>query len=410
MEARTIQGCMNGTAPWLWVAGACVALGLSACNTPKYNGMPIDEFLQVMTEEDAAAAAAAGDPGDLSTTRPALSVDTYPIGPSDVLNITIYGLDRLDAPTVLPVRVTDEGSITLPLVGQLMVGGISLTEAEKRIMGIYGPRYIRDPRVLVEIKEYHLTKVLVIGAQTGARDVALRRNERTVFQSLAKSGISGDREAGMVFVQPASNPNKLESYDLSVARDVMRAMTREPLEESDIVIARPSVEPVVYVYGLVGSQFSGYFGGGLGSVMGSGIVPIPETGINLRQTIAAAGGHPTEFDLDKVVLTRRLRDGRDVCVVFKWKHVLEGKVPNIDMRPGDVIEVPHTAETHVEEILRRSIVLRMGVNAVFDPINQWMPARVDVDDGNNGSSIRRLILSDVALRGTRRVTAPLIGP
>jgi len=399
-------------------------VGLPACNAPEYKGTPIAEFMQMVEEEEQAAKA---------TTKPALSLPAradagpseYLVGPSDVLNITVNGIDSLDAPTVLPVRVSEDGRITLPLVGDLAVGGLSLNQIEKAITAAYSPRFIKHPRVLAEVKEYHLTNVLVIGPSERpyagyggmqglllrenerAHSVALRRNERNVFVALSKASIGANGAGQLVYVQPAKAPTKLEFYDLGQAADMMRILNREPLEEGDIVIARPGAPRLVYIHGLIS--------GGRSVWGGSGVYPIPETGLRLRQAIAMAGGPPTAFNVDKVVLARRFRDGQDVLVVFRWKNIVDGKEPDVELRPGDVVEIPHTSASRMDEIfqdvLRRAVVFQAGISAVYDPISQFVPTRVDVSDGHcNNVDVRNLILSDVALRGVRKVTSPVLGP
>ncbi len=401
MQARTTHGC--AIRPVMRQMPLLIALLACACNAPSYPGMPIGEFLQVMEEEDAAMRATSR-PAAAITTRPAVTTAAYTVGPSDVLEITIYGLDSLDTPTVLPARVSEEGRIVLPMVGPLAVDGQTLAQVERIITAAYSPRYILKPRVLVDVKQYHLTHVLVIAGPAGARDVALRRNERTVLQSLARAegGIGGAPQ--QVYIQPASDPNKLESFDLTQTSEVVRLMARPPLNEGDIVIARAVPPPVVYIHGLTAHNRTG-------GLVGGNIYPIPETGLRLLQAIAAAGGPPTEFDADKVVLTRRLRDGRNALVVFKWKNLVDGKEPDVDLRPGDVIEIPHTAQTRTEEFLRRALVFQAGMTAVYDPISQFVPTAVNVSGGNHDAySIRRLILSNVALKATNRITSPVLGP
>jgi protein involved in polysaccharide export with SLBB domain len=364
----------------------------AACNAPRYKGTPIAEFLQLSAEDDAAAQAS--DDRSKPTTRPVMLPSEYCVGPADMLQVSIYGLESLDAPTLIPVRIGDTGSIVLPLVGTLLVNDYPISRLEKVIAAAYAPRYIKNPRVVVEVKEYQTTKVLVLSANEGAKEVPLRRNERSVFQALARAG-SMHPSSRIVYVQPRMDVNRLEVFDLSRATDMLRAMSRPPLDEGDIVVTRPGPVPLVYVHGLAG-------GGGY---------PMPESGLRLRQAIAAAGGMPTDFDADKVALTRRLHDGRDVCVVLKWKNVIDGIEPDVDLRPGDVIEVPHTAETRIEDFIRKAVVFRFGVDAVFDPMNQYFPARVDVgnNDQDNQYSIRRMLLQDTVMRAGRTATTPLLG-
>lgn len=403
------------------------AASVPACNAPDYTGIPIEQFLEWTAEDDAhALARATSQPTQIPTTRPSATPPEYRIGPSDVLFVTVYGLDSLEAPTVVPARVGDDGTITLPMVGAVRVADLSLANAEKAVARSYSPRFLKNPRVLVEVKEYRLTSVLVIGGPNGAKDVALRRNERSVFCSLAKAQVaSSGAAAQQVFVQPASDPNRLDMYDLTLSSEVVRLMNRPPLEEGDIVIARPAPPPMVYVFGLSGGSntgagsyrggYGGYghaggYAGYAGANMGGALL-IPETGLRLRQAIAASGGVPIAFDADKIVLTRRLRDGRDAQVVFKWKELAVGKVPDVELRPGDIIEIPHTAQTRTEEILRNAIVLQAGLSAVYNPISQFVPQYYRFnDDRNNGYNVRQLVLSDLAVKAANKITSPVLGP
>ncbi len=401
---------------------AVISLSMPACNAPDYKGMPIEQFQELVAQEEAEwHAQATSRPAGVPTTRPMATPPEYRVGPLDVLNVTVYGVDSLDAPTVIPARVAEDGCVTLPLVGAVSVADQSLAQIEKTIAAAYSPKYLRNPRVLVEMKEYHLTNVLVVGGIEGAREVPLRRNERTVFCSLAKGPSGGPGQiAQQVLVQPAADPYKLESYDLTQAGEVVRLMNRPPLEESDIVIARSAPPPAVYIFGLTGGGSYGTVGRGGGFRSGTatsssfgtgGVFPIPETGLRLRQAIAGAGGVPTAFDADKIVLTRRMRSGQDVQVVFKWKELAVGNQPDVDLKPGDIIEIPHTAQTRIEEVLRNAVVLQAGVSAVWDPIAQFVPYNVRVSDGyNNGWNIRKLVLSDLALKAANKATSPILGP
>jgi len=407
MDARVIQGRWNQgsgscshsrTASWAGFALRMTVVGLAvlaaACNEPKYKGTPISEFLQMVADEDADARQQDNQETGLPTTLPAITTGEYRVGSSDLLQVTIYGLETLDAPTIIPVRISEMGYIVLPLVGDVRVDDQPITAVERAIANAYAPKYIKKPRIVVEVKEYQLTKTLVIGGLDGVREVSLRRNERTIFAALARSGIM-QGQTQMVYVQPRRDPNLLESYDLALGREMMQALARGPLEEGDIIVARSYSPPMYYVSGLAGQ----------------GSYPFPDKGIRLRQAVASTGGPPTTFDIDKVALVRRMRDGRDVCVVFKWKNVIDGIEPDVDLRPGDVVEIPHTSETRVEDFLRRALVFRVGVNAVYDPVNQFLPDRYDINNDyyNKQYNIRYMIARDTALRAARTVTSPLIG-
>src|SRR3546814_10963816 len=70
--------------------------------------------------------------------------DDLPLGPGDVLKISVYGNPEL----ALDTRVNDEGEISYPLVGDIQVGGMAPSEAEKTIADrFHNAGFLRDPHV-----------------------------------------------------------------------------------------------------------------------------------------------------------------------------------------------------------------------------------------------------------------------
>ncbi|MBD3869052.1 MAG: polysaccharide biosynthesis/export family protein, partial [Acidobacteria bacterium] len=84
----------------------------------------------------------------------------YRIGRQDLLEIRVFNLPELDQ----TVRVADDGSITMPLLGRMQIAGLTKTELQIHIARLLGESYVRDPQVTVFIKEYESRKVAVSGA------------------------------------------------------------------------------------------------------------------------------------------------------------------------------------------------------------------------------------------------------
>src|SRR6266403_1398696 len=76
---------------------------------------------------------------------------TVRIGPGDELDISVFGLPDLSQ----HVRVSDAGDVSLPLIGNLHLAGLSSEDAqgliERRLVGGY---FVNDPHVSVYVKEY----------------------------------------------------------------------------------------------------------------------------------------------------------------------------------------------------------------------------------------------------------------
>lgn len=82
------------------------------------------------------------------------------IGAGDVLQVTVFGQPDLSA----EVSVTDEGEVTLPLIGLLRIAGMSQAELEKLIAQRLREReYLLHPEVSVTVRQNRSQAVSVLG-------------------------------------------------------------------------------------------------------------------------------------------------------------------------------------------------------------------------------------------------------
>jgi polysaccharide export outer membrane protein len=84
----------------------------------------------------------------------------YHIGPQDVLDISVSQVEELSK----PVTVDTSGKILLPLVGQIPAAGRTPAELSGDIATALKKNYMKDPQVVVSLKESQLQKVTVDGA------------------------------------------------------------------------------------------------------------------------------------------------------------------------------------------------------------------------------------------------------
>jgi len=83
----------------------------------------------------------------------------YILGSGDLISIDVFQVNELKG----TVRVSTTGFIKLPLTGKIMVGGLTVAEAESEISEKL-LRYLQDPIVNVFVKEYRSQNVTVLGA------------------------------------------------------------------------------------------------------------------------------------------------------------------------------------------------------------------------------------------------------
>jgi len=83
----------------------------------------------------------------------------YLLGAGDKLQIKVYEAEDLNT----TVRVSSRGYVTLPLLGSVLVDGLSAREAEEMIENTYRVRYIKDPHVSIFVEEHFSRRVTLMG-------------------------------------------------------------------------------------------------------------------------------------------------------------------------------------------------------------------------------------------------------
>jgi len=161
--------------------------------------------------------------------------DDYRIGPSDLLEIQVFGIDNLRR----EVRVNSRGAISLPLIGIVIVGGLTGDEAERLIAEKYEKDYLQDPQVSVFIKEYTSQRITLEGAiaRPGIYPI---RGDTTLMQAIAIGGGQGslpDLHQVLVYRREGGE-KKVYTYDL----DQIRAGEAEDpsIVNDDVIVIKRS--------------------------------------------------------------------------------------------------------------------------------------------------------------------------
>ena len=79
------------------------------------------------------------------------ALSKYRLGSGDVISITVFGEDDLKKEKI---RLTDAGTISYPVLGELHVRGKTVGDLEKMVTDGLRGRYLVNPRVSVSIDEY----------------------------------------------------------------------------------------------------------------------------------------------------------------------------------------------------------------------------------------------------------------
>jgi polysaccharide export outer membrane protein len=118
------------------------------------------------------------------------TVSGYVIGPDDEIMIRgIDGSEATDKPGTTALIGTN-GDITLPLIGRVKAGGLTVEQLETELNTRYS-KFIQDPQISVTVTEFRSQPVSVFGAVTKPGIIQLR-GRQTLYEVLSLAG--GPRE------------------------------------------------------------------------------------------------------------------------------------------------------------------------------------------------------------------------
>lgn len=157
----------------------------------------------------------------------------YAVGEGDLLKITVYDHPDLTTET----RVSGEGKITFPLIGEVAVNGLTATEVEKSIARLLEDGYIVKPHVSVFIEEYKSKKVTVLGEFTKPGLVELRGNS-TLLEVISNAGGITPNAGDMLYIQRKIVKGGSEKKeDITVTVELKKL-----LEEGDVAANVPVLD------------------------------------------------------------------------------------------------------------------------------------------------------------------------
>ena len=140
----------------------------------------------------------------------------YRAVPGDVLRLEMLRfLEQRPAETataadnrqIYNCRIGDDGTIVLPIVGPLAVGGKSLAEIESAIAAQYYPKYVAAPLpVYVSVAEYQTQRVSIVGAVAQPGIHALRHDQMSLVSLLMQAGGIVTQGAAVIRITRAHGP------------------------------------------------------------------------------------------------------------------------------------------------------------------------------------------------------------
>ena len=165
----------------------------------------------------------------------------YRIGPLDVLTVTVFRVPELSA----EVQVADNGTISLPLIGDVAAVGRTAKDVEKDVAARLGEKYLQNPQVTVFIKEYNAQRVTVNGAVKKPGVFPLK-GKTTLLQLISMAeGLDHNRASSNVVVfREVDGKRAAARFDLD---EISSGKASDPvLQAGDVVVVDDSSGKIIW--------------------------------------------------------------------------------------------------------------------------------------------------------------------
>jgi polysaccharide export outer membrane protein len=239
----------------------------------------------------------------------------YRLGGGDSLHIVVYQ----NADLSIDARVSENGIVTYPLLGQLKLGGLTLSQAEQTIAtGLKDGKFVNDPQVNVLVTQVRGNQASVLGqvGHPGRFPIEVAGMRLTDLLALA-GGVNNPVSGGggsdqlVLIGQRQGQPFRLE-VDLPSLFTKAGAQADPIILDGDVLYVGRA--PQIYISGEVNKP---------------GELAL-ERGMDVRQALAAGGGVTQRGTEKGLRIYRRDADGKPT--VFQ---------PGMDdaLQNGDVVYV-----------------------------------------------------------------------
>jgi polysaccharide export outer membrane protein len=306
---------------------------------------------RVGTPMNAPVAMSTGANAPAATPAPT-NVTSYVLGPEDSITVRVFAAD--DIPDK-PVQIDNDGSVTLPMIGQVHAAGLTVENFQAELVTAY-KKYFKDPQVTVQVNDFRSQPVSVAG-NVGTPGVVQLRGNRNLMEVLGQAGGLRADAGDTVLITRSLNEGALPvagaftdpTGKYSVAHIDIRSVMSGKDPEGNILIKPHDVITVprarmIYVLGNV-SRPGGY------------VLTENET-MSLTQAIALAGGWDHSASLGGARILRADGGPTREQIPANVRKIMANKAPDLQLRPDDILYIPNSM---TKQVSARGLEAAIGI-------------------------------------------------
>jgi len=297
----------------------------------------------------------------------------------DVLDVTMVTDYAKLTTTSTPVRVAEDGTVIVPLIGKVAVVGLEVEQAEKAIAAESVSRGVfRNPCITVTMKQCRTNRITVVGAVDKPGPVDLPRASSSLLSALVAAGglnkdadteieirrtdsrilAAKESQGGMMQAVDntgnnlvlASHQQEQQEAPMAVVKVNLNALAlgaekMPELRDGDVVYVAKRVPKPIYVLGLVRKP---------------GEFPFPvNQEIRVLDAIALAGGCSNPLAEDVLVIRRPPGKAEPIRIAVSLQAAKQGQ-DNVALAPGDTVSVEQTPVTAVVDMISTFVRVSLG--------------------------------------------------
>ena len=248
----------------------------------------------------------------------------YRVGPKDLLEFKVSEVPDLN----IDRRVDDDGTVMLPIVGQVPVGGLSVLDVSDRLKALLESRFVQRATVFVQVKEFRSKPITVIGAvkQPGYLAFAGRM---TLIEALLAAGGLVDQQGVSIYVLRQADNGLTDRIVINADDLLLRAdpAANIPIFSGDVINVPPNKQTVVYC---------------LGELKAAGALTFQAGERTSVLTAVAKAGGLTDRASKNLRIKRLGESGKDVELIVDYKAILAGRTEDVPLQHGDILIAKET--------------------------------------------------------------------
>jgi polysaccharide export outer membrane protein len=245
----------------------------------------------------------------------------YRIGPKDLVEIRVLELQELNVER----RVSEEGAINLPFLGDVQATGLTDTELAVRLKTELEKQMLQRASVSVQVREFRARPISLIGTVQRPGNLEFA-GHWTLLEAITAAGGLAPNHGRTAYILRHADNGLSDQVAIDLDDLLVRADPRVnvPIFPNDLINIPATLEVTIYF---------------LGEVAQPGALTFKSTErLTLLTAVARAGGLTARAGR-RIKIRRQDAAGKAQEIQVDYKRVMAGKDPDVPLREGDLVLV-----------------------------------------------------------------------